>query len=65
MPNLNSNLRKTRKAYFGWKEGGKYYLSIGPKAMNMARNEYGSAVDALKEASQRHVGVVWEDPSVV
>jgi hypothetical protein len=65
MPNLNSNLRKTRNAYFGWKEDGKYYLSIAPKDMNMARNEYASALDALKDASARHVAIVWDDPSVV
>jgi hypothetical protein len=33
--------------------------------MNMARNEYASALDALKDASARHVAIVWDDPSVV
>jgi hypothetical protein len=65
MPNPNSSLRKTRKAYFGWKESGKYYLSVCPKEMNMARNEYASALDAVADASKRHLGIVWDDPSVV
>lgn len=65
MPNLNPSLRKTRKAYFGWKENGKYYLSVGPKEANMARNEYASANDALKDANQRHLAIVWDDPSVI
>ena len=51
------------KQFYGWKDDGKYYLSIEPRGV--ARNEYATANDALREASSRGRGIVWEDPSVV
>lgn len=59
----SSNLRKKRVAYHGWAEGGKFYLSLSPRGM--ARNEYESARDALKEAANRHLPIVWEDASKI
>lgn len=55
--------RNAPKQFFGWKEDGKYYLSIEPRGT--ARNEYPASRDALREASQRGRAIVWEDPSVV
>lgn len=51
------------KAYHGWKEDGKYFLSIEPRGI--ARNEYETAQEALREASKRGLPIIWEDPKVI
>lgn len=61
----NSNLRKKRMHFHGWKDGEEYFLSVYPRAENGPANKYPSASDALKEASKRHLPIVWEDPSVI
>jgi len=60
--NPNSHLRKTRDCVYGWKDGDKFYTSLKPRRDNAARNEHASAIEALGEASQRHLSLVWEDP---
>ncbi len=55
--------RNAPKSFNGWKEGDKYYLSIEPRGQ--ARNEYQTSQDALREASKRKRGIIWEDPKVV
>lgn len=61
----NSSMRKKRLHYHGWKEGDVYCLSVLPKGDKGPANKYSSAQDALKEASKRHLPIVWEDPKVV
>jgi len=61
----NSGLRKSRKNYFGWKDGNSYFVSLSPRSDNEPANQYASAQDALKDASSRHLPIVWEDPSVI
>lgn len=51
------------KHFHGWKENGKFYLSIEPRGN--ARNEYETSRDALREASSRKRAIVWEDPAVI
>ena len=55
--------RAAPKVFYGWKDDGKYYLSLEPRGT--ARNEYMTANDALREASRRGRGIAWEDPSVI
>ena len=55
--------RNAPKAYHGWKEGDKFFLSIEPRGI--ARNEYETARDALREASKRGRPIIWEDPKVI
>ena len=50
-------------AFYGWRDGDKYYLSIEPRGQ--ARNEYDNPLDAVKEASRRHRSIIWEDPKVI
>lgn len=59
--NTNSTLRKRRKTLHGWKDGDKFCLSLEPKGL--VCNVYASAVEALAEASRRHLPITWEDPS--
>ena len=61
----NSSLRKKRKHYHGWKDGDAYFLSIYPRKDNEPANQYVAAQDALREATTRHLPIVWEDPSVI
>lgn len=63
--NANSRMRKTRKALHGWKEDGKFYLSIAPRGENLPCNRYDTALAALSEASKRHLPIIWEDPAVI
>lgn len=51
------------KAFHGWKDGEKYYLSIEPRGA--ARNEYATSREAVREASTRGRGIIWEIPEDV
>lgn len=55
--------RSAPKAFHGWKDNGKYYLSIEPRGD--ARNEYETSHEALREASKRKRPIIWEDPAVI
>jgi hypothetical protein len=55
--------RNAPKSFHGWKDGERFYLSIEPRGV--ARNEYLTAVDALREASKRGRAIVWEDPKAI
>jgi hypothetical protein len=55
--------RNAPKAFHGWKDNGKFYLSIEPRGQ--ARNEYATSREALREASRRQRAIVWEDPKVI
>lgn len=55
--NPNSTMRKRRTCLFGWKEGERVFLSVEPRGA--VRNEYETDLDALSEASKRHVPIKW------
>jgi hypothetical protein len=55
--------RNAPKSFHGWKDNGKYYLSIEPRGA--AKNEYETSRDALREASKRKRAIIWEDPSEI
>jgi hypothetical protein len=58
-------MRKTRKALHGWKQDGKFYLSLSPRETKLACNQYATSREALSEASKRHLPIIWEDPKVI
>lgn len=55
--------RNAPKAFHGWAENGKFYLSIEPRGV--ARNEYTTSREALREASKRGRPIIWEDPKAI
>lgn len=63
--NPNSHLRKTRTAIHGWRDGDKFYTSLRPRAEKAAANIHDNAQEALREASSRHLPIVWDDPSEI
>lgn len=63
--NPESRMRRTREAYYGWREGDKYFLSLKPRDANAARNEYETSTDALREASERRLLIVWDKPEEI
>lgn len=65
MIRANSSLRKKRTFYYGWKDGGVYFLSVSPREANEAANQYDTALQALADASARSLPIQWEDPGVV
>lgn len=63
--NPNSRMRKTRKAIHGWKDGETFFTSLRPRDEKAPANQHASASEALREATRRHLPMVWDDPSVV
>jgi hypothetical protein len=64
--NPNSRMRQVRKAYYGWKkDDGKFCLSIYPRSDGQAKNTYETSRDVLREASQRHLPIIWEDTKAI
>lgn len=57
--------RNAPKAIHGWKDGDKFYTSLRPKADKSAANQHDTAQDALREASRRHLPIIWDDPGVI
>jgi hypothetical protein len=55
--------RGAPKAFYGWKEGGRFYLSLEPRGKS--KNEYATSREALSEASKRKRPIIWEDPKAI
>lgn len=53
------------KVIHGWKDGDKFFTSLRPREEKWAANSHESAQEALREASQRHLPIVWDDPAVI
>lgn len=63
--NRNSHLRKTRQSIHGWKDGGKFYTSLKPRLEKAPCNEHETSLEALQEASRRHLSMIWENPGEI
>lgn len=63
--NPNSKMRRKRTAIHGWKDGDKFYTSLQPKDADAPKNQHATVTDALREASKRHLPIVWDDPEKI
>ena len=50
---------------YGWKDGDKFYTSLRPRDQKAPANQHETLLQALTEASNRGLRLVWEDVSAI
>lgn len=46
---------------YGWREGEAWFLSLFPREAGKAKNKYASKDEAIKDAKDKRLTIVWED----